>query len=294
MKDEPARSCRLPGESIGASSRCRPRRGILHSGARCAAILALLSAGHYADAQKVPAEEMAHVREELGVNTFTAPSIGPLLQQLYALRPLPFNELWREPPDTTPQSRAHLALATGMVIADGFLAVSVEKQSRIEPVGRALLRYSKGLGIGEKVNRRARSLMELAAREQWPEMREELVHAQAEVEAALLALKDEEIAHLIALGGWMRGLEITSKAISLSYTPERAKALRQPDVISYFVDRVDTLNPQLKRLPLFQLIARNLREIQKIAAREEAAVISVEDAKRLEALAREVNKKIGE
>lgn len=245
-------------------------------------------------AQKLPPEERAHAREELGVNTFTAPSIGHLLQQLYALRPLPFDALWRKPPEETPQSRPQLALATGVVLADGFLAVSVEKQSRIEPVGRALLRYAKGLGIGEKVNRRARSLLELAARERWVEMREELVRAQTDVEAALLALKDEEIAHLIALGGWMRGLEITSEAIVRNYTPERSKMLRQPEVVGYFVERVSTLNPELKRLPLFQLISRNLAEIQTIAGKSEPAVVSLEEAKRLSSLAREVNKKIVE
>ena len=40
----------------------------------------------------------------------------------------------------------------------------------------------------------------------------------------------EKIAHLIALGGWLRGLEITSEAILRNYSPERSKALRQPDV----------------------------------------------------------------
>ncbi|MGV3533188.1 MAG: hypothetical protein ACO1QR_12520 [Chthoniobacteraceae bacterium] len=279
---------------IHHATRSRRRARLVCLGMKWGVALSFAMLGGPAIAQKIPPEEMAHVREELGVNNFTAPSIGPLFQQLYALRPLPFNELWRNPPDTMPQSRAHLALATGMVIADGFLAVTVEKQSRIEPVGRALLRYSKGLGVGDKVNRRARSLMELAAREHWAEMREELVRAQAEVEAALLELKDEEIAHLIALGGWMRGLEITSEAIALSYTPERARALRQPEVVGYFVDRVSTLNPQLKRLPLFKLIAANLAEIQKITAREESAVITLQDAKRLSALAREVNKKVAE
>lgn len=258
-------------------------------------VLAILTGNltHVA-AQKLPADEMAHVREELGVNTFTAPSIGQLLRQLSALRPLPLDELWRNPPGGMPQSRAQLALATGAVIAEGFLAVSAEKQSRIEPVGRALLRYSKGLGVGDKVSRRARSLVELAARERWSEMQEELIRAQAEVEAGLLELKDEEIAHLIALGGWMRGLEITSAAIAKDYTPQRSQTLLQPEVATYFQDRVTTLNPELKRLPLFQVITRNLVEIQKIAGKVDKGEVSLEEAKRLNALAREINKAVAD
>ena len=150
------------------------------------------------------------MREELGINKFTAPSIEKVFQQLTALQPLTFEKLWRQPPRDTPQDRTQVALLTGAVIADGFLVVIVEKQSRIEPIARSLFRLSKGLGIGDRVVKDGRHIVELAARERWKEVRRELTRSQADVEAALIALKDEEIAHLIALGGWIRGLEITS------------------------------------------------------------------------------------
>ena len=69
-----------------------------------------------AEAQKArTAEEAAsieHAREELGINEFTAPSIGLLFRELDELRPIPFEKVWRDLPDTTSeQARAHLVWA---------------------------------------------------------------------------------------------------------------------------------------------------------------------------------------
>jgi hypothetical protein len=236
----------------------------MSSSAAWRALLLLLCFTTSIGAAELPPGDLEHMREELGINSFTAPSIERLFQSLDLLKPIPFEKVWRTPPDDVPPSRARMALLAGSAIADGFLAVAAEKQSRIEPVGRALLRLSKGLGVGDRVTRRSRSLLELAAREQWDEMRRELARAQAEVEGAMLALKDEEVAHLVALGGWIRGLEITSAIAAADPTPERARVLLQPDVLGYFLDRVSTLNPNLKKDALFARIERDLRELQQL------------------------------
>ncbi|HEX8312608.1 MAG TPA: hypothetical protein VF614_14900, partial [Chthoniobacteraceae bacterium] len=47
--------------------------------------------------------DIAHMREELGVNEFTAPSIELLLEELNALRPIPFDKAWRGLPEASPQ-----------------------------------------------------------------------------------------------------------------------------------------------------------------------------------------------
>src|SRR5687767_6080475 len=106
---------------------------------RCLAVLASLCFDQVHAAPKPAASDIEHMREELGVNNFTAPSIDIIFEELESLKPIPFEKIWRDLPDVTPQDRARLALSTGAVIADGFLAVAAEKQSRIEPVGRVLL-----------------------------------------------------------------------------------------------------------------------------------------------------------
>ena len=128
----------------------------------CLAAVLLFAWTVCAPAQKprTPAEaaSIEHAREELGINEFTAPSIELLFKELEELRPIPFDKVWRDLPDPQPQNRALLGLLAGGVIADGFLAVAAEKRSRIEPVGRVLLKLAKGLGVGDHVTRHSRSI----------------------------------------------------------------------------------------------------------------------------------------
>jgi hypothetical protein len=239
-------------------------------------------------APKPTPDDIEHMREELGVNNFTAPSIDIIIAELDSLRPIPFEKVWRDLPANTPQDRARLALCTGAVIADGFLAVAGEKQSRIEPVGRVLLKLSKGLGVSDRVSKHSRSILEKAARQQWPEIKQELVRTQADVEAAMLGLKDEEIAHLVALGGWIRGLEMTSGMVLEDYTPERARRLIQPELLDYFLDRVSTLNPNLKKTQLGQKLGSNLQEVKRIVTKPVDEPVEKDEVKRIRELSSEL------
>jgi len=246
-----------------------------------------------ADAAPKPnSEDIQHMREELGVNEFTAPSIDIILKELDSLKPIPFDKVWREPGESMPQDRARLALYTGAIIADGFLAVASEKQKRIDSTGRALLRVSKGLGVSDRVSKHSRSILEKAARGQWNDVKQELVRAQAEVEAAMLGLKDEEIAHLVALGGWLRGLEMTSGIVVDDYSAERARRLVQPELLDYFIDRVSTLNPTIKATKVGRTIEKNLQEVKIIISKPAETPIEKDEVKQIRELAKDMNKLI--
>ncbi len=237
-------------------------------------------------------EDMEHVREELGVNEFTAPSIDLVFDELSTIGAIPFDKVWRDLPDSLPQNRSQLALASGAVIADGFLAVTAQKQSRIEPVGRVLLKLAKGLGVGDHVTKHSRSIMEKAAKQNWDGVKKELIRAQADVESAMLGLKDEEIAHLVALGGWLRGLEMTSTIVVEDYSEERARRLVQPELMDYFLDRVETLNPNFKKLKVAQTLETNLKEIKAISTKPVDTAITPDEARQIRDLVREINKQI--
>jgi hypothetical protein len=248
-------------------------------------------AGRGFSAEK-PDDDIAHIREELGVNAITAPSIAIIFDELRALRPLPLDKLWRDLPDTTPRDRARLGLCAGQTIAAGFLAVAAEKQSRIDSVGRVLLRLARGLGIGEHVSRHGKGLLELAARSQWHEMEAELVRSQVDVERALMALKAEELAHLVSLGGWLRGVEAVATTVLEDFQPGNGRRLIQPQLLAYYRDRVSTLNPALRERPLFQSIRSALADLEKITARAPAEGPSETDVKKIRDLTRELNRAI--
>ena len=230
-------------------------------------------------------EAGAHMKEESGVNSFTTPSIETLFTALKELRPITFDKVARDLPDSVPGDRARLALSTGVLLADGLLAVSAEKQSRLDDIGRLLLRHAKGLGVSDHITRHNKSILEKAASKDWNGIRAELIGTQRDVEKAMMALKDEEIAHLVALGGWTRGLEIAAGLVSEQYTPERAAILVQPDVLNYFIDRVETINPSLKKTKLFAGLAKSLAEIRTLSIKDAGAPPVADELKKIRELA---------
>jgi hypothetical protein len=173
----------------------------------------------------------SHFREEQGVNEYTAPSIEKLFQMLDSLEPIPNQELSRPPQALRLDNRIKYALSFGVLIGDGFLAVEEEDAKAIEPLGRELLRRAKGLGVQQRANKHSKELLELAKRSDWSALRKELIITQKDVESAMLDLRDEEMAHLLSLGGWIRGLEIAAASVAADFTSERVAKLRQMDLL---------------------------------------------------------------
>ena len=226
-------------------------------------ILSAAGACQWARAEEPPGGP-DHEFEELGINRYTAPSIAQIFKQLDDLKPLPFDQLKREAPAVSGASREQKALIFGELIADGFLLVEAEKKNLIENFGRTLLQHARALGVGDRVMRHSASLTELGRRGEWPRMRQELITTQSDVEAAMMELRDEQMAHLISLGGWLRGLEISAATVELDFSPQRAQVLTRPDLADYFASELTTLSPALARAPLFEKIRTGIKALEPL------------------------------
>jgi hypothetical protein len=226
----------------------------------------------------------SHFREELGVNPYTAPSIEQLFNTLDSLKPIPIQALTRPLRALHLDNRVKFALSFGVLISDGFLAVEGEEIKAIEPLGRELLRRAKGLGVEQRVTRHSKQLLDLAKKLDWIGLRRELIVTQKDVETAMLGLRDEEMVHLLSLGGWIRGLEIAAASVAADFSPERASELRQLDLLDYYLHRLDTLSTPLKSTALISQIISGLKEVrQKLG---DAPAVSHEDVSDIQTTAR--------
>jgi len=134
--------------------------------------------------------EDPQVREELGINEFTAPSIRLIFDDLDQLTPMPVRETQHELPARMPLSRTDLAVEIGFLIADGFLAVQHGHIEDIEPIAIALSKYGRALGAGDRVNRHAKQLLESAKKKDLEALKDELSATQKDVEKELVQLKN--------------------------------------------------------------------------------------------------------
>src|SRR3954465_4578528 len=237
-------------------------------------------------------EPQEHEQEELGVNPYTAPSVAEIFQQLDDLQPLPFEQLKRDFPQATPASREQMGMVFGGLVADGFLLVEAKRSNLVEDLGRILLRQAKSLGVGDRVMRHSASLTELGKKGDWPAVRKELIATQQDVEQAMIELRDQKLAHLISLGGWLRGLEICAGAVEDKYTTDRSAALWQRDLVNYFAEEMETLPPATAHKPLFEKIRKGLGEIRDLLNRAPEAP-PLDQVQVLHAKAKELNLVIG-
>ena len=139
--------------------------------------------------------------------------------------------------------------------------------------------FRESLGVSDHVTKHSKSIIEKAAKENWG-MCAGAGAAQADVESELLALRDEEIAHLVSLGGWLRGVEIVSTLLAEDFTAERAARLVQPEAADYFIERLGTLNPNLKSRVLFSNIEEALKAIRATTVKPEKGPLTLEDVKK--------------
>jgi len=104
----------------------------------------------------------------------------------------PFEQLQREFPKVSPASREQKGLIFGGLVADGFLIVEAERKSAVDNLGRVLMseRGSRPSAwqIGSFATARASpnwGAVALGRR-----LRKELIATQADVEQAMIELRD--------------------------------------------------------------------------------------------------------
>lgn len=233
-----------------------------------------------------------HMREELGVNPITTPSIQDILKQLELFRPVPIDLIDSAKRDAVFNNRLQTAMHFGSLVADGFMLTLAERPKDVQDVGKALIRQARALGVGERLTKRSKSLLELSDKGDWLGMRQELVRTQQDVETSMLELRDEEMAHMISLGGWLRGFEISTIVCADNYSPQRAAGLMRPDVMEYFLARLDTLDPRLKSTELVTVITSRLQTIRAIAMETPDLPPSLSQVERMRDLAVEINKAV--
>jgi hypothetical protein len=104
----------------------------------------------------------------------------------------------------------------------------------------------------------------------------------------MIDLRDEKMAHLISLGGWLRGLEISAGAVDAEFSPQRAKVLAQPDLADYFAAELKTLPPTIAHMALFEEIRTRVKKLQPILSKSPQALTRA-DAGVIRTEARELN-----
>ena len=217
----------------------------------------------------------SHSNQELGINVYTAPSISKIFAQLDHLPAIPEEYVLRRRPENLPLDAGKLALEMGYLMADGFIAVRSGHMNDIKPIALDLTRYGKAMGVGDKMNAYSAGLLEHAEKGQLGEFKRIMASTQSAVNEELTALRDSDLAHLLALGGWVRALEASAVAIENKFDATQAAVVFYPDAPAYFNEILQGVNPRTaKRLnvPALSQLLQQLVEVMSLPAGEVPSV----------------------
>lgn len=231
-----------------------------------------------------------HFREEHGLNDYTRPSIDDIFQQLQQLAPLPVNDAPFLVPKRMPENRDTLAIQTGFLISEGFLAVQSGDMKKVQDLASTLSRYANAIGAGEKVKGHAAQILELSEQKQTDELKKELVKTQEYIEKELILLQDIDLAHLISLGGWLRALHVSSLAVEQNFNPQRARLIFREDIADYYEFALNSMKPELREKENIKLMLADLANLKKEMLLEAKQEPSPEKVKKIYTLSQSLVK----
>jgi hypothetical protein len=175
-----------------------------------------------------------------------------------------WQEQLREPKVKNRGEREQIALLLGSVVAEGFVAVEAADKARVKTIGRDVLELARAIGVESTVLTRTNSIVTKADSGDWISVRRELDGALTDVKNAMIKLQDAQLAHLVSLGGWLRGTEVLTAIVQKSYSPDGADLLNQPDLLRYFQQRLADMPPRMRSNVLVSRIQKGLDEISPL------------------------------
>lgn len=175
-----------------------------------------------------------------------------------------WHEVLRSPKLTPATERAQTALLLGTVIAEGFVAVEAQEGEEVKKIGRGVLKLSAAIGVQKSVIARSNAIIEGADKKEWARVRTELDGAQQEVKRAMTELKDDQLAQLVSLGGWLRGTEALTAVVKKNYSKDGAELLHQPTLLEFFDRRLKGLDKKLQSIEVVGKIQKRLPEIRAL------------------------------
>jgi hypothetical protein len=155
-----------------------------------------------------------------------------------------------------------------------------------------MIKNAKALGAGSRMKRHTQSLLENSVQGDWASLRMELAKTQADVEGEMLQLRDVEIAHLISLGGWLRGFEISTDAVKASYTEEKSRQLGRRDIVEYYAASLENVNPDLVEKEPLKSLREGLVELLPLVDVPEGKALTVEEVAQLNKVAKKMASKL--
>ncbi|MBV9274567.1 MAG: hypothetical protein JO333_11780 [Verrucomicrobia bacterium] len=232
------------------------------------------------------------IKAAAAVDSLTVPTPGEFFKAIDKTGKPNWVSQYRPPPPINGVNRAQMALNLGTLIADGFIAVEAQDGQQVKNIGRDVLALAKKLSVSDSVLARGKSITQFAEDGSWDQLNEELEATQNEVKKALQDNRDTDLITLVSIGGWIRGTQVVTGLLAESYSPETARLLRQPALVSYLRGKLTQLPSRLRQDKVVVQVDSGIQNIAKLVSFPADHVPTADEVKNLNEAATKLTKEI--
>lgn len=178
--------------------------------------------------------------------------------------------------DLSPRAdRSRSALLFGLAISRGFVAVQAKDTDEIKKVGMAVQRLAGSLGVSRPVEGRIKVIIETVEDRNWDGVKQEFDRTRQTVLNEMKTMRDDDLANLVALGGWLGGTGALSSILKENYSPETSDLLNQAGLLMQLKQEFDKLPAGIKRDEVFHKIEQTLVALEKLMTSEPGGVFTL-------------------
>jgi hypothetical protein len=193
-----------------------------------------------------------------------------------------WNEVLRPTKENTTKpsgEQPQIALQLGTVIAEGFIAVEAQDATEVKRIGASVRKLAKAIAVEKAVIDRAKAITDNADKKDWVAVRKELDGALKDVKKAMSELENDALAHLVSIGGWLRGTEALTQVVGGNFTQDGAELLHQPVLLDYFDKQLKQMPKKFRSNPVVTDVESGVKDIRPRIGIENGDQISEKSVK---------------
>lgn len=173
------------------------------------------------------------------------------------------------------------ALLFGLAISQGFMAVQAEDSREVLRIGQAVQRLAEPLGVNKAVEGRMKIIIESLHSEDWDDVKQEFDKTRQTVLQTMIKTRDEDLATLVALGGWLGGTETLSAILVDDYSAESSDLLNQAGLLNQLKRDFDQLPAHLKSQDILEKTGSVLDNLRELMRSDSSGAVSLAQVTRI-------------
>jgi hypothetical protein len=252
-------------------------------------LVGLLAAARASLAQTAPAEDFTQ-----NPDSFLVPPPEAVCNALAKVPNIDFTKLAAQgaPPIDVAKMKAMSpdakAVHLGVRAADAYVAVMAKDAAAFRRASDAIQVLSSEFALNDTMFRKITTANKMAEGARWSDLRIVLETFRGDVLRELKLNRNQDAVTLATIGGWLRGLQLSTLALTMNYDADASRLLRQPTLVAHLKRRQNALGPEAKDEPFVELLGIRIEDIRKLTDGQANAPLKLDDVKRLNAIANEL------